>query len=141
MHEECSICIDNQHDPGVTTCGHSFGHARIAEVIDRQHKRPTCRAAPKDESVLVPPAYEGGDEMADNEMGLTQSSSKLENLVNIIGSTKAKADKTVIFSQWTRFIDIVHACLDCDGCSYGRLDATMNAQRRWNCWNVTRNAP
>ncbi|KAK4580026.1 hypothetical protein LTR86_000228 [Recurvomyces mirabilis] len=93
-------------------------------VIETQHKCPMCRADLKDDSVLVSPAHEGDDE-ADDEMDLTQSSSKLEALVDILGATKAKNDKTIVFSQVA-----LASRLDRDGYKYCRIDGTMSADKR-----------
>ncbi|KAK3678603.1 hypothetical protein LTR78_001901 [Recurvomyces mirabilis] len=127
--EDCAVCLEILHDPVITTCGHFFGRECISKAIETQHKCPMCRADLKDDSVLVSPAHEG-DEEADDEMDLTQSSSKLEALVEILGATKAKHDKTIIFSQWTRFLDIVQSRFNRDGYKYCRIDGTMSAQKR-----------
>jgi SWI/SNF-related matrix-associated actin-dependent regulator of chromatin subfamily A3 len=87
-----------------------------------------CRAELKDESCLVKPMTETGDEKADDEVDLHQSSSKLEGIVKILSATKDS--KTIIFSQWTSFLDIVGARLDEDGIKYCRLDGTMSVTKR-----------
>ena len=89
-----------------------------------------CRAELKDEACLISPANECGDEAAGEEMDLTQTSSKLESKREILGATKAKGKKTIIFSQWTRFLDFVQARLDRDSCDYYRVDGTMSARQR-----------
>jgi SWI/SNF-related matrix-associated actin-dependent regulator of chromatin subfamily A3 len=62
-------------------------------------------------------------------MDLKQSSSKLESLMEILAATDTK-DKTVVFSQWTKFLNIVQARLDRDGYQYCRIDGTMSASQR-----------
>ncbi|SMR50835.1 unnamed protein product [Zymoseptoria tritici ST99CH_1E4] len=126
--EECAICLETLHEPVITACGHSFGKDCIVRVIEGQHKCPMCRAGLKDETCLVKPATETGDEKADDEVDLHQSSSKLEGIVKILQATKT--DKTIVFSQWTSFLDIVSARLDKDGVKYCRLDGTMNVAKR-----------
>ena len=131
--EDCAICLETLHNPVITTCSHAFGQECIAKVIETQHKCPMCRRALLDvESTLVYPANEHGDEAADDEMDLTQSSSKLDALMKILAATKGngKGEKTVVFSQWTRFLDIVQARLDREGYTYCRLDGTMNVAQR-----------
>ena len=76
--EDCAVCLETLHNPVITTCGHSFGQECISKVIEQQQKCPMCRAELKDETCLVPPAHECGDEGADDQMDVTQSSSKLE---------------------------------------------------------------
>jgi len=130
--EDCPVCFEtlSNHDPCITTCGHSFCKMCISKTIEEQKKCPMCRAALEDESCLVAPDYDCGDVAADDEMDLAQSSSKLEGMMETLEATKAKGDKTVVFSQWTRFLDIVEARLDGDGYRYCRIDGTMNAQKR-----------
>ncbi|KAF2485484.1 SNF2 family N-terminal domain-containing protein [Neohortaea acidophila] len=128
--EDCAICLDTLHSPVITTCGHSFGQDCISKVIETQKRCPMCRAELKDDTCLVQPANECGDDIADDEMDLTQSSSKLEAMMEILAATKSENGKTIIFSQWTRFLDIVQARLDRDGYTYCRIDGTMPAAKR-----------
>jgi SWI/SNF-related matrix-associated actin-dependent regulator of chromatin subfamily A3 len=80
----------------------------------------------------VEAANEGGDESADDEVDLNQSSSKLEGLMKILGATgvKGESNKTIVFSQWTSFLDIVGTRLEQDGFKFCRLDGTMTATKR-----------
>lgn len=89
-----------------------------------------CRAELKDETCLVQPANDCGDDSADDEMDLTASSSKLEALLKILNASKNTGNKTVIFSQWTRYLDIVQSRLDSEGFKYCRIDGTMKASQR-----------
>nr|POF04824.1 isoform 2 of helicase-like transcription factor [Quercus suber] len=127
--EDCAICLETLHNPVITNCGHAFGRECISKVIENQHKCPMCRAQIEDETCLVEPTNDCGDESADDEMDLNESSSKLESLMQILKATK-KGDKTVVFSQWTRFLDIIQVRLDKDGFTYCRLDGTMSAGKR-----------
>lgn len=88
------------------------------------------RAELPDGTVLVGLANDCADAPADDDLDLTQSSSKLEALVRILEATKGDGNKTVIFSQWTRFLDIVQSRLDTKGYKYCRLDGTMSASKR-----------
>lgn len=128
--EECAVCLEPLHSPVITTCGHFFGFDCISKVIETQHKCPMCRAQLEDDSCLVQPANDCGDEAPDDTMDLNVSSSKLEAMMTILAATKAKKDKTVIFSQWTRFLDIVQARLEKEGYKFCRIDGTMPAHRR-----------
>jgi SWI/SNF-related matrix-associated actin-dependent regulator of chromatin subfamily A3 len=128
--EECAVCLEDLHNPVITSCGHFFGFDCISKVIETQHKCPMCRAELKDDSCLVQPANDCGDDVSDDTMDLNASSSKLEAMMTILSATKAKNDKTVIFSQWTRFLDIVQARLEKEGYKFCRIDGTMPAHRR-----------
>ncbi|WPH01058.1 Hypothetical protein R9X50_00389300 [Acrodontium crateriforme] len=131
--EDCAICLEILHEPVITTCAHAFGRQCISKVIETQHKCPMCRAELKsEEACLVEPANECGDEEADEKMDLVASSSKLDALIEILAATEngQKGDKTIVFSQWTKFLDIVQLRLDSEGFQYCRLDGTMPADAR-----------
>lgn len=130
--EDCPICRETlyDHDPVVTTCAHSFCRLCITTAIKNQHKCPMCRAELQDDGSLVSPPNDTSDSIADDDMDLTQSSTKLESMMEILRASKASKDKTIILSQWTRFLDIVEARLDRDGYKYCPIDGTMNAQKR-----------
>lgn len=87
-----------------------------------------CRAhlASKDE--LVQPAAPLGDSSA---IDIDTSSSKVEALLKILKASKQKTGtKTVVFSQWTSFLDVVQHQLKENGINFCRIDGKMNAQRR-----------
>ena len=86
--EDCPICLETLKNPVITTCGHFFDLDCIQRVIDTQARCPMCRADLKDESMLVHPANEGGDEDKDDDMDLNASSSKLESMIQILHATK-----------------------------------------------------
>ncbi|KAK4964870.1 hypothetical protein LTR66_012223 [Elasticomyces elasticus] len=132
-HEDCPVCLEALHVPVITHCAHVFGKDCITRVIETQHKCPMCRAKLEDEACLVEPANDIGDAERDDgsNIDLNASSSKLEALVSILqASKKQKGNKTIIFSQWTKFLDIVQARLDRDGFKYTRIDGTMTAPKR-----------
>lgn len=128
--DECPICLETLHDPVITHCAHVFGRECITRVIETQKKCPLCRAELQNESVLVAPAHEYGDEAKDDELDLNASSTKLEALINILNASKGSGNKTVVFSQWTRFLDIVQARLEREGFKFCRIDGTMSATAR-----------
>lgn len=98
--EDCPICLDNLHNPVITPCAHAFGRECIERVIETQHKCPMCRADLKDNSILVQPANDFGDEGKDDSLDLDASSTKLEALIGILNASKGTGNKTVVFSQW-----------------------------------------
>ncbi|THZ84049.1 SNF2 family DNA-dependent ATPase domain-containing protein [Aureobasidium pullulans] len=128
--EECPICLDDLHSPVITPCAHVFGRECIERVIETQKKCPMCRAELKDNSILVQPTNDFGDEAKDESIDFDASSTKLEALIDILKASKGTSNKTVVFSQWTKFLDIVQARLDREGFKYCRLDGTMSAGLR-----------
>jgi SWI/SNF-related matrix-associated actin-dependent regulator of chromatin subfamily A3 len=128
--EDCAVCLETLHDPVITNCGHAFGKECIEKVIEGQHKCPMCRAELTDTTCLVEPANEFGDEGIADDFDVAESSSKLEGLLQILHATKARGEKTVVFSQWTSFLDIVAARLDRDGYKWCRIDGSMRKEDR-----------
>lgn len=127
--DDCPICLEPLHSPVITHCAHAFGRECISRVIETQKKCPMCRAELPDESILVEPANEYGDEVKD-EIDINETSTKLEALINILKASKSSGNKTVIFSQWTRFLDVVETRLVKEGFKFCRIDGTMSATSR-----------
>ena len=125
--EECSVCYESLHNPTITSCAHVFGAECIERVIEIQHKCPMCRG-PLQKEDLVQPVIEEQVPPFDADT----SSSKIEALLNILKATrKSNPDnKTVIFSQWTSFLDIVGRQLEKHNFNFCRLDGTMNPANR-----------
>lgn len=140
--EDCPVCLE-AHNPIITHCGHSFGLECILRVIEAQHKCPLCRAELADDSCIVHPANDYGDDAAaQDDMDPNGSSTKLDALIGILDATRRTAgNKTVVFSQWCKFLDLVQARLDEGGFKYCRLDGTMSAQNRDKALRALENDP
>ena len=132
--EDCPVCLDTLRGPVITACAHFFCADCIEKVIAEQHKCPLCRAALADNALLVHPAAglgEGEDERLGAEIDAEEPSSKVEALLQILrASKKQKGTKTVVFSQWTSFLDIVEHQLHKHGFTFTRLDGKMPPSRR-----------
>lgn len=129
--EDCPICLETLHNPVITACAHAFGSECIERVIEAQHRCPMCRAEPLDFESLVRPAVELGENPEQPDIDIDTSSSKVEALLSILKASHKKAGtKTVIFSQWTSFLNIIQAQLDANGYKYARIDGTMSATKR-----------
>jgi SWI/SNF-related matrix-associated actin-dependent regulator of chromatin subfamily A3 len=127
--EECSICLDELHNPVITACKHVFGRECIERTIELQHKCPMCRAELIDKDCLVNPAAEASAE--DDDMDVDTKSSKTEALMSILkASRRDPKSKVVIFSQWTSFLNIIQHQLNEAGMKYARIDGTMPAHVR-----------
>ena len=127
--EECPVCMDSMKAPMITACAHAFCQECIEKVIETQHKCPMCRADLPNVELLVTPAADAGEGDEEVEIDVETTSSKIEALVKILKSTK-KGEKTVVFSQWTSFLDLVQTQLLENGLTFTRLDGKMNATKR-----------
>lgn len=131
--EECSICLEALEQPVITPCAHSFDRGCIEQVIERQHKCPLCRASIEDPSTLVSPAIESGEDMESVAADPDNPSSKIEALVKILTAQgQAPGTKTVVFSQWTSFLDLVAPHLQRNNIGFARIDGRMTSGKRDN---------
>ena len=127
-HDECSICLEDLHNPVITACKHVFGRECIERTIELQHKCPMCRAELMDKDCLVRPLEE---EVQEEEIDIDTKSSKTEALMSILkASRRDPKSKVVIFSQWTSFLNIIQVQIEEAGMKFARIDGKMSAQQR-----------
>lgn len=128
-HDECSICLEDLHNPVITACKHVFGQECLERTIELQHKCPMCRAVLADNDCLVHPAEE--ENVDDETIDTDTKSSKTEALMSILtASRRDPLSKVVIFSQWTSFLSIIQHQLTETGMQFARIDGTMSASDR-----------
>lgn len=132
--EDCPVCIDNLKDPIITSCGHVFCFGCIERVIETQHKCPMCRSELKDVNSLVKPAK---GEVENPKIDMAVSSSKIEALLSVLNASRKKHpdSKSVLFSQWTSFLDVVQVQLQQHGYVFTRIDGSMPALARDDALN------
>ncbi|KAK5098815.1 hypothetical protein LTS08_006193 [Lithohypha guttulata] len=136
--EDCPICMeslnDTDRDPVITACAHAFCKDCIERTIQTQHKCPMCRAELTSTDMLVQPAASFGEAAAEQNLDIDpeESSSKIEAIVKLVlASTKDDSEtKTVIFSQWTSFLDILEPHLKKNGVQSSRLDGKLSPLKR-----------
>ncbi|KAK4864322.1 hypothetical protein LT330_009849 [Penicillium expansum] len=140
--ELCAICLDNLEQPVITACAHSYCRGCIEQVIERQHKCPLCRADIKETNTLVSPAVELGEDTNIVEADPDSPSSKIETLVKILTAQgQAPGTKTVVFSQWTSFLNLIEPHLEQRGIKFARVDGKMQSVKRDNSINSFSNDP
>ncbi|KAF2740502.1 hypothetical protein EJ04DRAFT_548514 [Polyplosphaeria fusca] len=136
--EDCPICLDTLKEPVITKCAHIFCTTCIERVIDTQQKCPMCRATleslatttvkPARETQKAPPTQ---DQLKDEASIKNNTSSKVESMLSILrASAQDPSNKTIIFSQWTSFLDLVQPHLTAAGFKYARIDGSMSATQR-----------
>ncbi|EPS34370.1 hypothetical protein PDE_09334 [Penicillium oxalicum 114-2] len=140
--EACAICLDNLENPVITACAHAFCRGCIEQVIERQHKCPLCRADIKDTTGLVSPAVEMGEDAETAVADPENPSSKIEALMKVLTAHgQAPGTKTVLFSQWTSFLDIIEPHLQQRGIEFVRIDGKMPSVKRDNSINAFTHNP
>jgi SWI/SNF-related matrix-associated actin-dependent regulator of chromatin subfamily A3 len=139
--EDCPICLDTLKDPVITKCAHSYCTRCIERVIEVQSKCPMCRAELESfSSTTVKPAQETAakikqpatqDQLADKASLDKDTSSKVEALLDILNaSARDPANKTIIFSQWTSFLNLLQPQLAAHNIKFTRIDGSMSATQR-----------
>jgi SWI/SNF-related matrix-associated actin-dependent regulator of chromatin subfamily A3 len=140
--EQCAICLDTLEQPVITACAHAYCRGCIEQVIERQHKCPLCRADINDTNTLVSPAADFGEDTAAAEAEPDSPSSKIETLVKILTAQgQAPGTKTVVFSQWTSFLNLIEPHLAQRGIKFARVDGKMSSVARDNSINAFSNDP
>ncbi|PLN82064.1 putative SNF2 family helicase [Aspergillus taichungensis] len=137
--DTCPICLDTLEQPVITACAHSFDRGCIEQVIERQHKCPMCRADIENTDTLVSPAVNMGESVDDDEPNSGAAadpdhpSSKIEALIRILTAKgQAPNTKTVVFSQWTSFLNLLEPHLHRHGIDFARIDGKMSSVARDN---------
>ncbi|KAJ7446182.1 SNF2 family N-terminal domain-containing protein [Mycena galericulata] len=132
--EECPICFNILEDARITSCSHMFCLPCITEVISRDPKCPLDRGPlsmsdlhsppPPMEATQVP--FREQEESNDAGAG---SSAKIDQLIQLLKLTPS-SEKSLVFSQFTSFLDKIAEQLENNGISYVRFDGRMSAKRR-----------
>ncbi|KAJ5462877.1 hypothetical protein N7475_007821 [Penicillium sp. IBT 31633x] len=140
--EMCAICLDNLEQPVITACAHAYCRGCIEQVIERQHKCPLCRADINETNTLVSPAAALGEDTDTVEADPDNPSSKIETLVKILTAQgQAPGTKSVVFSQWTSFLNLIEPHLEQQGIKFARVDGKMQSVARDNSINAFSNDP
>ncbi|TDL17295.1 hypothetical protein BD410DRAFT_794458 [Rickenella mellea] len=135
-NEECPICFSLLAEPRITSCAHVFCLACITEVISRDPKCPMDRrqigmgdlieALPPTELTQRPIKVDEDEEMEDTAVS---SSAKIEQLINLLQLTPGN-EKSLVFSQFTSFLDKIATALTEANIPFVRFDGKMSQKRR-----------
>jgi SWI/SNF-related matrix-associated actin-dependent regulator of chromatin subfamily A3 len=130
--DECCVCRDSLKNPVITACAHALCRECIERVIETQHKCPMCREYLKSTDQLVEPAAGIGEgDETDLDIDPDTTSSKIEALIKVLKASEADPSvKTIVFSQWTSFLDLVQTQCVKNGMNFTRLDGKMTSASR-----------
>ncbi|KAF9565547.1 hypothetical protein CPC08DRAFT_815314 [Agrocybe pediades] len=134
--EECPICMGVlPNDSRITSCRHMFCLACITEVISRDAKCPMDRRTLTMGDLHEPPpptdlTQKAPRYLSEEPEGFrVGSSAKIEQLIDLL-KLSPMSEKSLVFSQFTSFLDKVAEALDEEGIPYVRFDGKMSAKRR-----------
>ncbi|ORY32870.1 SNF2 family N-terminal domain-domain-containing protein [Naematelia encephala] len=127
--EECPVCFDApMAKPRISVCGHCFCLECISTVIEKQAKCPMDRNALSLSSLIeLPP--DASDFIEPDDDVAPIKSAKITELIKYLKMFDP-SDKTLVFSQFTSFLDHVAAALREEGIRFCRFDGSMSAKQR-----------
>ncbi|PKC65170.1 hypothetical protein RhiirA1_420754 [Rhizophagus irregularis] len=134
-NEDCCICLESLTTPVITRCKHVFDRDCIEKVIDKDKRScPMCRSPVQKEHLIESPHEQ---ESIDDEIGNIinsdyKPSSKIKALLKFlkISNEKDPTTKSVVFSQWTSFLNLIEIALKESDIKFVRLDGKMLRNQR-----------
>nr|XP_019963813.1 PREDICTED: helicase-like transcription factor [Paralichthys olivaceus] len=132
--EECSVCLDSVRLPVITHCAHVYCRPCIAQVISTEKETarcPLCRSEIKTKELVEFPQEEMEEENSmKSERWRTSSKVQalMENLLRL--RSEDGSVKSLVVSQFTRFLTILETPLREHGFTFVRFDGTMSQKRR-----------
>ncbi|KAJ3037581.1 hypothetical protein HDV00_001468 [Rhizophlyctis rosea] len=137
--EDCAICLDQLETPVITPCAHFFCRKCIEQVIKTKPQCPMCRRdVPLQSLIELPPPPAPIEDDEDEVMETSEEvvrkpgSSKIEAFLEILQASlhRDPITKAVVFSQWTKMLDVVEPFLVDLKIPYVRFDGSMNRKKR-----------
>ncbi|CAG8539788.1 2666_t:CDS:1 [Funneliformis caledonium] len=134
-NEDCCICLEPLTTPVITHCKHVFDRDCIEKVIDKdKHACPMCRSpVQKNQLIDPPPERESIDEEIGNLITSDyQPSSKIKDLLEFlkVSNENDPTTKSVVFSQWTSFLNLIEIAFKEANVKFVRLDGSMSRSKR-----------
>ncbi|KAM0793313.1 hypothetical protein ACM66B_000771 [Microbotryomycetes sp. NB124-2] len=142
--EECSICLDVMQNSRILPCSHAFCRDCILEVLKTATACPMDRRQINADMLIEyvsPPAEPEGQDSEDlHKEGDAKgkgkakddgpvSSVKIDQLLRLLQLSDPDV-KSLVFSQFTGFLDLIEPHLTAAGISFCRFDGSMSQQRR-----------
>ena len=139
---ECPICMESPDDPVFTPCAHRFCRECLFSHWGTSEggKCAICRQPLKKSDLITCPSE--SPFKVDIENNMTESS-KVSKLLDFLQSIQKSpcGEKSIVFSQWTSFFDLLENPLRRRGIGYLRYDGKLTQKQRekiLNEFNVTK---
>ncbi|CAM0948087.1 unnamed protein product [Alopecurus aequalis] len=126
---ECPICLEAFEDAVLTPCAHRLCRECIFSSWQSPAAGlcPVCRKSMTKQDLITAPT--NSRFRIDVEKNWVESS-KISFLLQELESLRSSGAKSIVFSQWTAFLDLLQIPLSRHGFSFTRLDGTLNLQQR-----------
>nr|KYP61038.1 Putative SWI/SNF-related matrix-associated actin-dependent regulator of chromatin subfamily A member 3-like 3 [Cajanus cajan] len=128
---ECSLCMESPEDPVFTPCAHKFCRECIFSCwgTSAGGKCPICRQLlQKDDLITCPSESPFKVDIKNNVTESSKVSKLLEFLQRILNSSSS--EKSIVFSQWTSFFDLLENPLRRRGIGFLRYDGKLTQKQR-----------
>ncbi|TKY53702.1 SWI/SNF-related matrix-associated actin-dependent regulator [Spatholobus suberectus] len=127
---ECSICMESPEDPVFTPCAHKFCRECLFSCwgTSAGGKCPICRQLlQKDDLITCPSESPFKVDIKNNVTESSKVSKLLDFLQRILNSS---SEKSIVFSQWTSFFDLLENPLRRRGIGFLRYDGKLTQKQR-----------
>ncbi|XP_073283155.1 DNA repair protein RAD5A-like [Primulina huaijiensis] len=128
---ECPICLEAFEDAVLTPCAHQLCRECLLASWRSSTSGlcPVCRKTiSKQELITVPTDSRFRVDVEKNWV----ESSKISALMHELKNPSSMGSKSIVFSQWTAFLDLLQIPLSRGDIPFLRLDGTLNQQQREN---------
>lgn len=126
---ECPICLEAFEDAVLTPCAHRLCRECLLASwrTPASGLCPVCRKQISKQDLITAPT--GSRFRIDVQRNWIESS-KVAALLQELENLKSSGTKSIVFSQWTAFLDLLQIPLSRRGIPFVRLDGTLNQQQR-----------
>ncbi|XP_058216059.1 DNA repair protein RAD5A [Rhododendron vialii] len=126
---ECPICLEAFEDAVLTPCAHRLCRECLLASWRTATSGlcPVCRKTiSKQDLITVPTENRFQIDIEKNWVESTKVAVLLRELENV----RSSGSKSIVFSQWTAFLDLLQIPLSRSNIPFVRLDGTLNLQQR-----------
>ncbi|KAJ8640061.1 hypothetical protein MRB53_016755 [Persea americana] len=126
---ECPICLEVFEDAVLTPCAHQLCRECLLASWRNAMSGlcPVCRKTISRQDLITAPTESRFQ--IDIEKNWVESS-KVSALLQELENLCSTGSKSIVFSQWTAFLDLLQIPLSRNNISFLRLDGTLNLQQR-----------
>ncbi|XP_073221698.1 DNA repair protein RAD5A isoform X2 [Cicer arietinum] len=126
---ECPICLEAFEDAVLTPCAHRLCRECLLSSWRNSTSGlcPVCRKTISKQDLITAPTESRFQ--IDIEKNWIESC-KVTGLLNELENLRSSGSKSIVFSQWTAFLDLLQIPFTRNRISFVRLDGTLNMQQR-----------
>ncbi|XVF46843.1 hypothetical protein PTKIN_Ptkin03bG0060200 [Pterospermum kingtungense] len=126
---ECPICLEAFEDAVLTPCAHRLCRECLLASWQNTNSGlcPVCRKTVNRQDLITAPTESRFQ--VDIEKNWVEST-KIVALLQELENLRSSGSKSILFSQWTAFLDLLQIPLSRNNIPFVRLDGTLNQQQR-----------